>query len=387
MHAMDLTNLSDALPCSAHYNSKMGRECMDIVMPDACMKNRSVTSVAMARRSAEAAEPRTPRTPCGEQMMRLMGAADPAVLSGLLLADVQRAVGRMKMMGRLDGPVEISIDGHRIPRDDRKRRPELVNARSKKRTGRFEPYVTAQCITGGGKITPGVVPQRRPETVSYIVPKLVHICRLAGVEIGVVMMDREFFTAQVVKYMNESDVPFLTPCRETDATVDALREYARGARGRVSELTICGGGGACESSYTAMITKRRGTRKDADPDAPEQRYIAFATSRPDIDPDEYRRGWDIEVGYRMLEGGRARTRCTAPAARMYCLVFSCLFYNAWVTAAALLAAACRMLDMRGRALKWMEFAAALGRLLFDPTLKPEPPPELSELDSFEALLR
>ena len=59
---------------------------------------------------------------------------------------------------------------------------------------------------------------------------------------------------------------------------------------------------------------------------------------------------------------------------------SCLFYNAWVTAAALLA-------MRGRALKWMESATALGRLLFDPTLKPEPSPKMSEVSSFEALLR
>ena len=388
MHTMDLTRLSDALPYSTRYNSKIGREGMDVVMLDACMKNRNVTSVAMARRNAEAAEARRPRTPCGEQMMRLMRAADPAVLSGLFLADVQRTVERMKAAGRLGGPVEISIDGHKIPRDDRKQRPELVNAQSKKRTGQFESYVTAQCITGGQKITLGVVPQRKLETVSDIVPKLVHICRRAGVEISVVMMDREFFTAQVIKHMSENDIPFLIPCKDTDTTVGALREYGRGARGRVSELTIRGGGGAYESAYTAIITERKLKRKKAaDPDAPEERYIAFATNRPDIDPDAYWRRWNIEVGYRILEGGRARTRCTAPAARMYCFMFSCLFYNAWVTAAALLAAACRMLNMRGKALKWMEFATALGRLLFDPTLKPEPPPEMSELGSFEALLR
>lgn len=45
-----------------------------------------------------------------------------------------------------------------------------------------------------------------------------------------------------------------------------------------------------------------------------------------------------------------------------------------------------MPNMRGKALKWMEFATEFDRLLLDPTLKPEPPPELSKLDSFEALL-
>jgi len=43
--------------------------------------------------------------------------------------------------------------------------------------------------------------------------------------------------------------------------------------------------------------------------------------------------------------------------------------------------------MRNKALKWMEFATALGRLLFDPMLKPELPPEMAGPGSFEALLR
>ena len=72
MHTMDVTRLSDALHYSTRYNSKMGREGMDVVMLDACVRNRNVTSVAMAWRGAEAAEPRLPRTPFGEQMMRLM---------------------------------------------------------------------------------------------------------------------------------------------------------------------------------------------------------------------------------------------------------------------------------------------------------------------------
>ena len=385
---MDLSLLSDALPYSSHYNAQIGKENMDIAMLDACMKNRNVTSVAMAKRNTETAGPRRPRTPCGEQMMRLMRAVDPDVLSGLFLADVQRTVERMRAMGLFDGPVEISLDGHKIPRDDKKQRPELVNSKSKNRISQFESYVTAQCITRGRKIILGVVPQRKLETVSDIVPKLIHICRRARVEIGMVMMDREFFTAQVIKYMNEDDVPFLIPCKDTDTTVDALREYAGGARKRVSELTIRGSGGTYESAYTAIITKRKRRKKRAaDPEAPEDEYIAFATNRPDTDPDAYRRRWNIEVGYRKLEDGRARTRCAAPAARMYCFMFSCLFYNAWVVAAALLAAAYRMLGMCCSALKWMEFATALDRLLSDPTLKPEPPPELAAQGSFEALLR
>lgn len=164
----------------------------------------------------------------------------------------------------------------------------------------------------------------------------------------------------------------------------------RGARRRVSGLTIRGGGGGGDvrvrlhgHNHKEETQEKEGSGSEA----PEERYVAFATNRPDIDPYAHRRWWSVGVGYRILENGPARTRCTAPAARTYCLMSSCLFYNAWVTAAVLLAAACRMLGMRGKALKWMEFATALGRLLFDPALKPEPPPEMSEMSSFEALLR
>lgn len=52
------------------------------------------------------------------------------------------------------------------------------------------------------------------------------------------MMDREFFTAQVAQYISGNDIPISIPYKDTDATVGALREYGRGARGRVSELTI-----------------------------------------------------------------------------------------------------------------------------------------------------
>ena len=158
-----------------------------------------------------------------------------------------------------------------------------------------------------------------------------------------------------------------------------IRASGGGARGRVSWLTIRGGRGTCEYAYTATITEET-QEKAVDPRPPRKDMSRLRPNRPDIDPDTYWRRWCVEIGYLIPENGRTRTRCTTPAACTYCLVSSCLFYNAWVTAAALLA-------MRGRALKWMKPATALGRLLFDPTLKPGPPPEMSEVISFEALLR
>ena len=65
----------------------------------------------------------------------------------------------------------------------------------------------------------------------------------------------------------------------------------------------------------------------------------------------------------------------------------CLLYDAWVMPATLLAAARRMPCVYSKALKWVDLAAVLGRLLFDTVLKPEPPPEPSKLGSLAELLR
>ena len=100
--------------------------------------------------------------------------------------------------------------------------------------------------------------------------------------------------------------PVSIPCKHADTAADALREYARGARIRVSELAVRGGGGIHEPAHTAIITERRRRGRGADPEAPEQRYIAFATNRPDTGPGGYGRRWNIEVGCRIPEGRAGR---------------------------------------------------------------------------------
>ena len=63
---------------------------------------------------------------------------------------------------------------------------------------------------------------------------------------------------------------------------------------------------------------RRGKAGDGG-DGPWERNIAFATSDPGIDVEEYPKLWGIETAYGQLEGMRARTRTRAhgPASRTW----------------------------------------------------------------------
>ena len=57
---------------------------------------------------------------------------------------------------------------------------------------------------------------------------------------------------------------------------------------------------------------------------PEEKYIAFATNRPDIDLKRYSERWMIETGFRMIENERVRTRSRNVSPDAVFSVFSCL---------------------------------------------------------------
>ena len=77
-----------------------------------------------------------------------------------------------------------------------------------------------------------------------------------------------------------------------------------------------------------IITERKRCKKrrKAEPwEKPEERYIAFAANRPEIDVDRYAERWMIETGFRMVENERVRTRSrsvtvrrSAFSTRLYC---------------------------------------------------------------------
>ena len=388
LRSLQLGGMSGALPFSSRYNALYGKEDMDFVMYEACMRSRNVTSVAADMNGTNVGQSGARVLPCDERMMQWMRAIDGRSLRELFIMDTGTYADRMKAMGLFNGPVDIAIDFHYRGRYDRRDGPELVRKKPQNGTDRFEGYATAQCVVSGEKLVLGVVPVRKLQSTPDFVPELIHICGRVGVEIGFVMMDREFFNTRVIRYLNENGIRFLIPCRNTDTVVDALGQYSRRSRHRVSELEIGEGGGGCTATYWAVITERRRRKKHAPyPEPPEEKYIAFATNVPDADPDRYRWRWNIETGYRLLEQGNAKTRCRAPAARMFCFMYTCLFYDAWIIARALMSKAYLLMGITNIPdLKWGEFAEALHNLLTDPTLEPKPPPGLQE-GLFESHLR
>ena len=145
------------------------------------------------------------------------------------------------------------------------------------------------------------------------------------------MLDREFFSVDAINKLQENNVKFLMPCRNTYNVVAALREFAQEKRGKISRNVIENNLGSAK--YSMIITDRK---KAKDSDGPEKRYIGFATNHPAVRTEVYAKRWGIETGYGKIEECRAKTRITDMESRMLCFYYSLVLYNEWVIVRAML---------------------------------------------------
>ena len=276
--------------------------------------------------------------PCGEWMSHICLGIDPGDLARSLEGMVSSHLDRLQSLGLLRGRrMDVAIDMHLIRRWDRKHEAELVRSKSKGRTGTFERYVVAQCVRPGVQLALALLHMPALEDTADYVRRAITACRGTGAEIGTVMLDREFFSTDVIRTLEELGVGYLIPCVNTPNVVDAITEFSKGERPQVSGFRIAKSKNDY-AEYTMIITerKRKSKRRRAGSceEEPEERYIAFATNRPGIDVDRYAERWMIETGFRMVENERVRTRSRSVTVRTLCFLYSLVLYNARVLANA-----------------------------------------------------
>ena len=85
-----------------------------------------------------------------------------------------------------------------------------------------------------------------------------------------------------------------------------------------------------------LRSDRQKKEKSPKSDAPEGRFIAFATNARWVDTVKYGKKWGIETGYRMIEHMRAKTSNRSSTVRAFYFWHSLLVFNLWVIANAML---------------------------------------------------
>ena len=189
----------------------------------------------------------------------------------------RKTINALRRTGFLKRPLIIAIDATLKPRYDKSGYEYLKRSRYKSSTTRFETYATAQCVVNNLRLHLGAFPVYAFDSIGDFVPRLIRQIKRYHVIIDTILLDREFYSAKVMKSLTHNHVHYVIPCVNRGTVKRVLDEYEKSLRKSVSRHQIIDMFGTVEE-FTMIIVPRTSYKGLDDDVEPYRRYIGFATN-------------------------------------------------------------------------------------------------------------
>ena len=89
--------------------------------------------------------------------------------------------------------------------------PQIYRGQAKAGTRSFFAYATAYILLHGQRFTVAVTPVTRSEHLKDVLQELLHLASRAGLRPGLLLLDRGFYKAEIIRYLQQARRPFLMP--------------------------------------------------------------------------------------------------------------------------------------------------------------------------------
>ena len=245
------------------------------------------------------------------------------------------------------------IPYHGQPHQDEK---EIYRSAPKSGTTHFHAYATAAVMHKGHRYTLALLHVEYGTKMKDVVQQLLKIVRSRGVKIQYLLLDKGFFSVEVVTYLKRAGTGFIIPAmargrkpkgRKKATGLRALQQkkngYYRhtltgkaGGKPRSSRVTIC----VASKSYTHKKTGKRRTKK-----------LLYVIWKVRLTPrkirEMYRTRFGIETSYRQMHEARIKTCTRDSRLRLLFVGIALVLRNVWV---------------------WLHFQLAVGKWSENPQL-------------------
>jgi hypothetical protein len=212
---------------------------------------------------------------------------------------------------------------------------EIYHSKPKQGTSDFHAYASACIVQYGRRYTLALTWVRRNESMVKVLRRLIARIREIGLNIRCVLADRAFFTAAVIDYFQQEQLPFLMPVmfrgrrpkkRKKPVGLKWIKRQPAGwyrhtmKKGKKQlAITICVG----YRRYQNRKTKKKKIQK-----------MLFAAWRVRGHPTEirerYRKRFGIETSYRQMRQARIYTCTRRPHLRLFFMAIALMLRNVWV---------------------------------------------------------
>jgi Transposase DDE domain len=280
---------------------------------------------------------------------RLRGVPDEHVVAEALystLPDYDRLRRRVQaaLLGHLPKalrrrPQVIAIDLTLLPYygADRKTNPSVYRGQPKKGTHSFYGYATAYVIRKGLRYTVALMAVTRSTTLAQVVRELLQQVRAAGIKVRYTVLDREFYSVEVIGYLQRARTPFLMPVIGRGRS--AKHPLGPSGSNVFKQCKVSGW-----SRYTLSDKKknkatvwvcikcrnRRGKHGKWGREAWVYAYWGISPKRFDWVAQAYRVRFGIETSYRQMNQCRIRTTSKRFEVRFLYVAIAFLLRNLWV---------------------------------------------------------
>jgi len=252
-----------------------------------------------------------------------------------MLQEMNReALSRARRKGAFRRKAMTAIDLIYIPYYGQPNR-YVIQGKYKLGTNWFHCYAAIRLVERGRRyaIRSRLVTPLELSEKAKIVEELVTEAKRQGVHILLLLLDKGFYSQEVIKTLKALGVKFLIAVPKNRRVKEAILNYYRTGKGRVRRFSLKKDGDVVDFNLT--IHRLRRTKKRLRNIL--ELYGAFATNLGPKKalrawhrlPEDYRRRWGIETGFRVGKGFRAKTTSTHETVREIYHQYAIVLENLW----------------------------------------------------------
>lgn len=292
-----------------------------------------------------------PGLPSADTLLDRVKGLSPQLVDRQVRAALTQVFSAANTAGLFKGrekKVMNAIDFHDKPFYGDKNTRMVVMGRYKASTCKFFRYATTNIVEQGKRFTLAAMPVSPFTTKDEVLDTLLGRMREYGLKSRLLLLDRQFFTIDVVQFLNEAGSRYLMPAKKNERVKKHIVAYARGKGPSVVDYRMGDKYRGAEGTLVILrrtLKRGKATRRKQEEKSDKdliKEHIAFLTNlevkglegrvKREVKrlPRWYKKRFGIETSYRVKNEFLVRTSSTSDVVRWFFFALSVILYNVWV---------------------------------------------------------
>lgn len=207
---------------------------------------------------------------------------------------------------------------------------EIIRSKAKHGTTHFHAYASLYVIRHNKRVTLDVIWITKNMSLVFILDKFLKVIEQEGFRIKLLYLDKGFFQARVIKYLQVRKIPVIIPAVPRGRSGGIRKKFST-ARSHRTRYTLRSWKYKCEVTFELYVIRKYCKNKYGRSGTKIFSYAVLNTKLPvESVFEEYRRRFGIESSYRLMNSCRVRTCSRDPTYRLYLIFLSFLIMNYWI---------------------------------------------------------